>query len=289
MLRFKLTLKKMSKQKIFTPEFVDFLRNSVEDNIENYKNPDFDWAEFAVSNNGLKAVPLTIPSDLCGRMLSYVPPEDAKNKALYDFEAAKLLFESFPNLTPLQVAQRGLWTYLSHVVLMPYMRKRWVKIDTDADLKTNYVDEHWLYGAHIARSWIHGMYWSVYSTVQRTDNPDEHYDYSLTEILFSHQNIRVRGVAAAPFLMSNRAPLVALMKFVTVHNEDIFNKYLEYRVNEAIILLNNAGGVIDLTAWDENDFFDYLERCKDVILAVTDRKKQRREKREHQSQNVTTS
>ncbi|MDE6648909.1 MAG: hypothetical protein K2K45_03160 [Muribaculaceae bacterium] len=270
----------MSRQRIFTKDFVDTLSNSVEDNMIHYKNPDFNWLEFAEEQKGTHHVPIEIPEDLCDRMLTAVPPNDAKNKARYDFEAAKILFEAFPNLSPLQVAQREIWVFLSHCVLMPYVRKRWEKIDEEEIVNPNYIKEHWLYGQGVVRNWLHGLYWSVYATVERVGNNGADFDYTLTERLFTHQNIRSRGVAAAPFLMSNRAPLQGLMNFLAVHESDIFNKYMEYRIDACVQLLNNAGGVVDLTVWDKNDFFSYLERCKNIILAVEDRKKQRKALRE---------
>lgn len=273
----------MSNQRIFTKDFVDTLSNSVDENMSRYKDPNFDWMEYAKEQNGLHAVPIEIPRDLCDRMLATVPPVDARKKANFDFEAAKILFEAFPNLSPLQVAQREIWAFLSHCVLMPYMRKRWEKIDEEENVSPNYIKEHWLYGQGVVRNWLHGLYWSVYVTVNREDDKENKFDYSLTQRLFTHQNIRSRGVAAAPFLMSNRAPLIGFMNFVTAHESDIFNIYMEYRMDGCVQLLNNAGGVIDLTVWNQEDFYNYLERCKDVILAIQDRKKQRKALREQQN------
>lgn len=272
----------MSNQRIFTKDFVDILSNSIDENMDRYKDPNFDWMEYAQDKNGLHTVPIEVPDDLCDRMLATVPPSDARNKAIYDFEAAKILFEAFPELSPLQVAQREIWVFLSHCVLMPYVRKRWEKIDEEEDVSPNYINEHWLYGQGVVRNWLHGLYWSVYATVVRGDSEEQKFDYTLTQRLFTHQNIRSRGVAAAPFLMSNRAPLQGLMNFVSAHESDIFNKYVEYRMDACVQLLNNAGGVVDLTVWDQDDFFNYLERCKDVIVAVEDRKKQRKALREQQ-------
>ncbi len=136
----------MSNLRIFTKDFVDILSNSVAENMLQYKDPDFDWKAFAEEQNGLHSVPIDLSPNLCDRLLSTIPPADARNKAIYDFEAAKILFEALPNLTPLQVAQREIWVFLSHCVLMPYVRKRWEKIDEEDLVKPNYIREHWFYG-----------------------------------------------------------------------------------------------------------------------------------------------
>ena len=87
------------KQTIFTPEFAEVLRNHVQDNLTHYLDPAFMWREEAEKHDGLYETDLEQP-DLSG-MLAYA---DSK-KSTDDFEAGKILFEAFKDLTPMQAAQ----------------------------------------------------------------------------------------------------------------------------------------------------------------------------------------
>ena len=73
-----------------------------------------------------------------------------------DYEAGKILFEAFKDLTPMQAAQSHFWQYLSHVDLYEYMRRRWNKVD-EQDCDPNYIAEHWFYKQN--RNWLesHGL------------------------------------------------------------------------------------------------------------------------------------
>jgi len=44
---------------------------------------------------------------------------------LKDLENSKIVFQAFPQLTPLQARDPRLWSRLTHVECWPYMRKRW--------------------------------------------------------------------------------------------------------------------------------------------------------------------
>lgn len=279
------------KHKVFTQNYVDYLQAKVGDNLTRYQNPEYDWIADAENQPFKGIIEIEIPDDYGEKMATLstqlencIPPEDAKNKAVYDLKAAKLIYEACAFLSPMQGAQKGFWTYLAHGPLMQYVRKRWPKID-DPDVSASYIAEHWLYKQGEVRNWLHGLYWSVEVSVGKPERKGEPFDYSFTEKLFTHQNIRVRGVVARGDLFSNKNATKAFLKFREEHKDDIFCKYDEYRVEFCVQLLNNAGGSIDLNVWEESDFTRFLEDNIDNILEVKDRKKQRREAREQQERN----
>lgn len=110
------------KQKIFTKDYAEILKSSVEENLVKYLDPNYSWDAAAEGN--IKELDFEQP-DLTG-MMQYADTNDSK----VDLHAAKILFEAYRNITPLQAAQHQFWLYLSHVVLYSYMRTRWNRINT---------------------------------------------------------------------------------------------------------------------------------------------------------------
>ena len=87
------------KQMIFTPEFAERLKYHIEDNLSHYLDPTFSWRKEAERCEGIYETDIEQP-DLTG-MIAYA---DSKTSA-DDFEAGKILFEAFKDLTPMQAAQ----------------------------------------------------------------------------------------------------------------------------------------------------------------------------------------
>ena len=219
------------KQKAFTPIFAENLRSNVSENIAKYNNSDYLW------ENEAKDADAIIELDFEQPDLSSMIQFAESKRAVDDFQAAKILYESYhQHLTPLKAAQQHFWQYLSHVVLKDYMRTRWPKIN-DPDCDAGYINEHWFYAQGPMRNWLEGMFWSVNNTV--IENEDGTLDYKYTELLFSIQKIRDRGIAAAPYVINNRAVVVGMLKFYmdelekNERGEDsVFDKYFEYRTDK---------------------------------------------------------
>lgn len=271
------------KQKAFKPIFADNLKSKVSENLSKYNNPDYDWGKEAQEADAIIELDFEEP-DLSG-MMEYADNSRAKN----DFFAGKILFESFSHLTPLQAAQTHLWQYLSHVVLYKYMYTRWFgrwKDDKQTQFSANNVKEHWFYGQGIIRNWLEGLFWSFYCTAIPLE--DGTFDYTYTEQLFSIQKLRDRGIGAATYVISNPAAVRGMIKFYIDElakkevdpDTSVFDKHFEYRTDKCIQLINQLGGVVDLAAYDEYDFYNFLNDNRDYIKSVGDRKKEKKERDE---------
>lgn len=259
------------KQKIFTKDYAEILKSSVEENLVKYLDPNYSWDAAAEGN--IKELDFEQP-DLTG-MMQYADTNDSK----VDLHAAKILFEAYRNITPLQAAQHQFWLYLSHVVLYSYMRTRWNRINT-ADCPASYIQDHWFYKNGVMRNWLEGLYWSVKCSV--IEKEDGTLDYTYTDMLFSIQKIRDRGLAAAPYIISNKEAVIGILKFYMNEKDKgeagVFDKYFEYRTDKCIQLINKLGGSIELAEYNSDDFFAFLNANRDYIKSVGDRKKEKAER-----------
>lgn len=271
------------KQKAFTPIFADNLRAKVGENIAKYNNPDYCWENEAKEADAIIELDFEEP-DLSG-MMKYADNSLAKN----DFFAGKILFEAYAHLSPLQAAQIHLWQYLSHVVLYKYMYTRWFGRWQDkgqTEFKESNIKEHWFYGQGRIRNWLEGLYWSFKCTAKPLT--DGSFDYTDTEILFSIQKLRDRGIGAATYVISNPAAVRGMLRFYKdelqkkENNPDtsVFDLWFEYRTDKCIQLINQLGGVIDLGAYDEDDFYNFLNDNREYIKSIGDRKKEKLERDE---------
>lgn len=273
------------RQKIFTPQFAEDLELGVELNLSKYLDPDFDWAEAA--KDYIRELDFDEP-DLSD--LENFSAPSTKN----DFEVAKRLYLAYRNITPLQAKQKQFWQYLSHVQLYKYMRKRWSKVDSP-DCPASYIDEHWFYGRGLIRNWLEGLYWSVKTTVVEKEGEDP--DFTYTAFLFSDQNIRNRGFAAAPYVMGNIEAVKGVCRFCIEElkkkeegKDTVFDKYFEYRFQEGVIqAINKLGGLVELASFTEDDFYQFLVENRSQIKSVGDRKKERKEQNNLASQTTSES
>lgn len=267
------------KQLIFTPEFAEWLKFHVEENLSKYQNSSFSWRAFAKEREGLYETDIEQP-DLTG-MLAYAGSRTSAD----DFEAGKILFEAFKDLTPMQAAQSHFWQYLSHVDLYEYMRKRWSKVN-EQECDPNYIAEHWFYKQN--RNWLEGLYWSFKNTVQI--NEDGSLDYTYTNFLFKEQNLRNRGIMPSATVFRNHEALKGVLQFCIEEldkkergEDTVFDKFLEYRITGqrgVVQLINKLAGVIEASAYTSQDFYNFLVASRDIIKSQGDRKKEKKERDE---------
>jgi len=267
------------KQQIFTPRFGEYLEANITENLAKYNDSNYSWEEEARAQDAIRALSFDQP-DLSG-MMEYAD----NSRAINDFFAGKILFESYANLTPLHAAQSHFWLYLSHVVLYKYMCTRWAKSD-GSQLTYNNVNEHWFYGQGRIRNWLEGLYWSFKCSAIK--NEDGTYDYTYTQFLFSIQKLRDRGIGAARYVMTNPNAVRGILRFYmdelkkreTDPESSVFDKHFEYRTDKCIQLINKLGGVIDIGAYTEDDFYGFLNDNREYIKSVGDRKKEKQERDE---------
>ncbi len=251
--------------KIFTPEYANDLAYKVEENLSKYKTGCFNLPK------GVE-VPshIVVPDDLLEKMLPY-----AVSGAQEEYNAAIALYEAFKDLTPLQASYKPFWLHLSHVELMDYMVARWpaVKDDSITDEKRiKVVNAHWFHTSTI-RNQLEGLYWLVRCSVIKKE--DGTLDYTYTKFLFSRTKLGNRGVGAS-FLFRNPKAVKGILRFYIDNEETLLTPAFEDKTDHCIQLLNGKGAVTELSLWEEDDFYNFLESRRDEIGAILDRKVQKR-------------
>jgi len=264
------------KLKIFTQTYSADLPYHIEENMESYKDPTHDWLSKAKTiETGYE-----IPDDLCDQMCKCYNQEDGKfipdgnSYSRYDGEAAKILFIAFKDISPIVAAQKNLWITLSHTVLMPYMRKRWPKIDDDNFYQPSYIKDHWMNPTTI-RNWLEGLYWQVKCSVVVDGND---YDFEYTDFFFSRQKLGNRGIAAAPYIVSNPTAVKGMLRFYKEFEHDFLSPHFEEKTDRCIQIINQLGAIIEYGTFTEQDFYDELLSHKDELAKIVDRKEAKRQR-----------
>jgi len=248
------------KQKQFKSEYAEVLKTSIRENISKYQSDSFE-----VPQNMVEDSIFDCPEGLLDEMMPY-----ATSESKTEYYAAIALYKAFRDLTPLQASYKPFWLYLSHVDLFPYMQKRWPDIrrtDLDPEDYEKYVIAHWFHPSPI-RNQLEGLYWMVRQTVQEKE--DGELDFTFTEFLFSRRKLGNRGVAAS-YLFRNSAVVKGILKFYMDKEKTLLTPAFEDKTDYCIQLMNRKGAVSELSLWDENDVYNFLEEHSVEISKIIDR------------------
>jgi hypothetical protein len=162
-----------------------------------------------------------------------------------DLENSKIVYQAFPQLTPLQARDPRLWTRLTHVECWPYMRKRWA-VERHAENPARamrYVQSHYFVpqaqSRALLRNGIARLWW--YSHL--THNPRRTDPFELTGVLLSYldiaQQLLERNMGRASTLRA------CFLDYIRVKGDklgDTASKRRE-RIREMARILNLRGGV----------------------------------------------
>lgn len=252
----------MALQKVFTDRYIDILKTEI--NVENYIKENFpldvEGDGFIVGLEGVEQ-----PEDLETKLLS------ANNEA----EEAIILYEAYKSLSPFVAAQEWLWTYLTHVDLMRYVKKRWPKIEVDdrgtprsVEESKKYIRNHWFRSSNgPLRTTIMELWWAVYISVDESAGEDHKYD--LTRVLFQNQGLRNRRLGSS-MLGRNREAMKGILKFIK-ENPECFSRGLE---NPMIFIsrhFNLIGGKKPLSYMKANFFYKELQKYEGHLKSIKDR------------------
>ena len=162
-----------NRQPIFNEEYCSKLGNELNSgtSINRYAamEPSFEYTD--------KDLCYLVDFEVKKEKLSQMSEERKSN-----LDCAILLYEALPNLTPMIAAYDPFWLYLSHTELFTYIRKRWPNVLTDINGNEKepekikeYIRDYWFPGGtnSAVRSWLPGLWWSVYLTVDETNGSDK--------------------------------------------------------------------------------------------------------------------
>lgn len=159
------------------------IKHSVYSNKEKYKNNKPWVADLFEKNNWF------IESNIRINNFDLIIPDDNN---VYDLNNVKILYDNMKNLQPYQANEERLWSYLTHVYLWDYMRKRW-PVEKYYDKKKNKFEnrmhEHYFLKSKTKRALIRNgisrLWWFGYVTYEENSSNS----YALTEILLYTQDI----------------------------------------------------------------------------------------------------
>ncbi len=237
----------MALQKVFTQTYTQQLKNNISP-VEYLKD------EFAYDTTQVRTLmSVRHPEHLAKYMV-----EHADN----DFDCAVALYEAYKTITPLFAQEDKLWTYLSHIDLFPYLKKRW-PIPDDETKQLSFINSHWFKGDHgMIRTSLMGLWWAVYCTIDETKEDK----YSLTRILFSNYSFRTTFFGSSQ-LFWYREGTQGILSFL-YDNPDVIQSSFENRAQFIAKYFNQLGGVKSLSALDRDFFYNECVRIKPRILAI---------------------
>lgn len=236
-----------SLQKVFTQSYVNELRDALSytEQKELYLGDTFPYDEKRVSV-----------------LAGVIHPEGLEDKMLAaesEFDAAILLFEAYRDISPLIASSDTFWSYLSHVDLFRYCKKRWPIENTE--VKEDYIKDHYFISvqSRITRNAIAALWWWVYfSKDDGRDNP-----YELTEILF--RNYSFRAIWFLIFLRIKNG-LMGVLDFL-YENQDLFESF-EMKGRYIANYFNRLGATRELSALPRAFFKNECYKFKDLLYTI---------------------
>lgn len=247
----------MGFQTIFKQNYVEELVRSIKNGttLPLYENESFEYN-----------VEKTLQSPLIFQ------PENADflipdKNSLYDFENAKIIFESYKSLTPLQASDIRFWTYLAHADYYKYMKKRWPKLETkEAGSRTKYILDHWFIPSPTQSNFllhgIAGLWWAAFLTydASRTDA------YELTRVLFTQLDFATRTLGAYS-LSRHKEAVLGILDYI-LQNPALFQSRFQEKSRFLTKYLNQLGGTKPLSYFDRTFFERVLQTVEKKITNV---------------------
>ncbi len=243
----------MALQKVFKKSYMDHLRQNI--NVEDYLKDKFPYEE----DQCVQLAGIIAPEyDLLEAVMPFAERSIAKDSntrmkenALNEFEVAKIIFEAFPNLTPIFAQQDDLWVYLTHAELFPYVQKRWPELSiTMVDVQKNYIINHWFHNPNnFLRTTFAGLWWHTYLSIdlERSDK------YELTKVFFSTgQDFRTLRFGEISLIRCREA-MIGVLEFLA-ENPDLVESNFVARGQYISRFFNKLGAYKEL-AYLKRDFF----------------------------------
>lgn len=186
------------------------------------------------------------------------------NENPQSIDCAIMLYEAFPDLTPLMASYAPFWLYLAHVELVAYMRARWNNVfvnrngkENDQNAQIKYIIDYWYPElGDSTRTWLPNLWWSVYLSVEESNPRDK---YELTRVLFKQEDLRTRTLGTYT-LFRHKPATVATLSFIASHMDSTFKHDFQNKCRYMMKYLNYLGGCRLLSYMDEDFFTEMLNK-----------------------------
>lgn len=198
-----------------------------------------------------------------------------------EYDAAILLYEAYKDISPLIASSDTFWSYLSHVELYRYCKKRW-PVENE-DVKEAYIKDHYFASvqSRITRNAIAPLWWWVY--LSKEEKPGE--EYRLTKILFENYSFRALWFS---YFLRIKNGLMGVLDFL-YENHDIFKPTFEYRGRFIANYFNRLGATRELSALPREFFKQECYKIKDILYSIYTEKDLRRAQGVKTNDNYTVS
>lgn len=179
-----------------------------------------------------------------------------------DCESAIALYEAYPDLTPLQAADKSFWTYLTHVDLFSYVQARYPKVKEVGFDDVQYIINHWFtIKEWTARHPLASLWWFVHQTIDEGANDP----YKYTRFFFTNYTFRTNFAKYS--IARHKEAVFGYFDFL-MQNSEVYSQYMEARNRFVTKHLNKLGGTKLLSTLPRDYFFNELVSIKDQILEV---------------------
>ena len=237
------------KARFFKEKYLKELELSVAENLELYRAGNFD----SVANNTDNYFEVAFEVDEA--KLKLLLPSN-KNEA--EVQNCMLIYEAMKNLTHFHARDARLWVYLTHTVLLPYTRARWV-IPADEVAAIKFIKDHYfgISKRGIERDNSASRLWWMAALCKRVNELD--FEMALT--IFLHKSDVRASILERPTTSQCLSIFSAILR--KLHNSYHTDKKLFERnlVREAMKKLNLAGGVKLLGILPEQQVNALVEEC----------------------------
>ncbi len=239
----------MNFQKIFPQDVVSKLTSDAKTgtSVEKYLQS----TPFAQDLPALEAPSIPAPIGLSAK----VNPDN-------HFETAIALWEAFQTLNPLEVADRGLWTYLTHVDLWDYMRKRFKLDGCSAEDLNKKICQHWFLNSQSQAALMEHPLAGFWLAVKLSIEPERgDQKYELTKILFRNLDLPTRTLGTY-WLGRLPAAVKGILRYIQTHPDD-FQNFYEAKVRAITKYFNSMGGALMLGYFGEDFYTKELDENRD--------------------------
>jgi hypothetical protein len=175
---------------------------------------------------------------------------NADKKGKYDFENAKLIYETFNFLTPEEADDSRMWVYLSNCHFYEYTKTRWLSSTSSEKVFERRVLYEGTGRGVRTRNSISRLWWTAHLTYQEEVTGKE---WDLTKAIFEMQDLQVglleRNMGSYPIVLKG------FLNFYLINKSKMKSTIVQEMAKE----LNNVGGVYFLPSLDEERVQEILE------------------------------